>query len=125
MVMPTERIKAVYARLADCAPLWYRGYADGRVTVEVDGCEHALDPRLDLRNHSPTGFAWGYNGSGPAQLALAITADALGSDAVALAVYQAYKARVVAGLPGDRPWGPISDVAVRATVAQLLADGAA
>jgi len=25
-----------------------------------------------FRNNSPTGFAWGYNGSGPTQLALAI-----------------------------------------------------
>ena len=25
-----------------------------------------------VRNHSPDGFAWGYGGSGPAQLALAI-----------------------------------------------------
>ena len=28
-----------------------------------------LDPRLDLRRHSPDGFEWGYAGSGPAQLA--------------------------------------------------------
>ena len=27
---------------------------------------------LAVRNHSPTGPAWGYDGSGPAQLALAI-----------------------------------------------------
>ena len=42
------------------------GYA---VDVTVDG--RALDPRFDLWNHSPTGFEWGYGGSGPAQLALA------------------------------------------------------
>jgi hypothetical protein len=36
-----------------------------------------LDPRLDLYNHSPNGFEWGYSGSGPAQLALAILADHL------------------------------------------------
>ena len=32
----------------------------------------ALRLRLDLFNHSPTGFEWGYAGSGPVQLALAI-----------------------------------------------------
>jgi len=32
----------------------------------------ALRLRSDLFNHSPTGFEWGYGGSGPAQLALAI-----------------------------------------------------
>jgi hypothetical protein len=44
--------------------------------VTVDG--RALSTRLDLRNHSPTGFEWGYYGSGCAQLALAILADFLG-----------------------------------------------
>jgi hypothetical protein len=31
--------------------------------------------RLDLVDHSPTGFEWRFRGSGPAQLALAILAD--------------------------------------------------
>lgn len=57
-----------------------------------------LLPRNDLRNHSPDGFEWGYGGSGPAQLALALLADATGFDRVALQYYQEYKARVVAGL---------------------------
>src|SRR4051812_46644555 len=39
-----------------------------------------LELRLDLVNHSPTGFGWGYGGSGPAQLALAILADYLGDN---------------------------------------------
>ena len=30
-----------------------------------------LSLHLEVRDHSPTGFAWGYDGSGPAQLALA------------------------------------------------------
>jgi len=37
-----------------------------------------LDPRLDLANHSPSGFAWGDGGSGPAQLAPAVLADLYG-----------------------------------------------
>ncbi len=45
--------------------------------------------RLDLYNHSPTGFEWGYWGSGPAQLALAMLADCLASDEQAL-LYQRY-----------------------------------
>jgi hypothetical protein len=43
-----------------------------------------LPPRLDLFNHSPAGFDWGYGGSGPAQLALAMLADALVHDAETL-----------------------------------------
>ena len=37
-----------------------------------------LDPAASqrLHNHSPDGFEWGYGGSGPAQLALAILLDA-------------------------------------------------
>ena len=48
----------------------YAGRRQGYVVnVTVDG--RRLNPRLDLWNHSPTGFEWGYSGSGPAQLALA------------------------------------------------------
>jgi hypothetical protein len=42
----------------------------GGAPVHVDG--QPLDPRHDLYNHSPDGFEWGYHGSGPAQLALAL-----------------------------------------------------
>ena len=30
-----------------------------------------LEPSLEIANHSPDGFNWGYDGSGAAQLALA------------------------------------------------------
>ena len=51
----------------------------------------ALDPRLDLCNHSPAVFEWGYGGSGPAQLALALLADALELDHLAEQMYQTFK----------------------------------
>ena len=38
----------------------------------------------DLVNHSPDGTEWGYAGSGPAQLALALLAHALADDALAV-----------------------------------------
>lgn len=69
------------------------------VTVAEGGGERPLDPRLDLRRHSPSGFNWGYGGSGPAQLALALAADALGDDGRARGVYQQLKFKLVAGLP--------------------------
>jgi hypothetical protein len=62
-----------------------------------------LNPRLDLRNHSPNGFEWGYCGSGPAQLALAILADHLANDEQALDFYQRFKWAVIAELP-KRGW---------------------
>jgi len=43
------------------------------------------------RNLSPTGFEWGYGGSGPAQLALVILAEHLGDDRAALNRYQRFK----------------------------------
>lgn len=45
-----------------------------------------LDLRLDLKEHSPMGFEWGYNGSGPKQLALAILAK-VGGDEFSLRAY--------------------------------------
>jgi hypothetical protein len=61
-----------------------------------------LDPRLDLWNHSPTGFEWGYCGSGPAQLALAILADFLGDDASAVALHQEFKWDHISPIAGDQ-----------------------
>src|ERR1022692_1412541 len=80
----------------------YEGRREGHaVIVTVDG--RRLNPRLDLWNHSPTGFEWGYGGSGPAQLALAILADHCGNDEQALNYHQRFKWMVIAELPG-RGW---------------------
>ena len=76
----------------------YKGTREGHVTdVTVNG--RRLNPRLDLWNHSPTGFEWGYGGSGPAQLALAILADHLGNDDEAVGLHQQFKWELVAKLP--------------------------
>lgn len=99
----------------------YIGQSDGTVYVcDGRGCT-LLDPRFDLRNHSQSGFAWGYGGSGPAQLALAILADALGDDAKAKRLYQEYKERVISHLPQGKPWGPLPIEDVRRTAAELKA----
>lgn len=71
--------------------------------IDRDG-GRALDPRHDLANHSPDGFQWGYSGSGPAQLSLAICANALGDDARAVAIYQRFKFATVATWPQGKPW---------------------
>ena len=34
-----------------------------------------LNPRLDIADHSPTGLEWGYGGSGPRQLCIALLAE--------------------------------------------------
>lgn len=72
----------------------YHGTTDG--VVKVDG--ELLPPRNDLLNHSPSGFQWGYGGSGPAQLALAILAHHLGEDKAATVHYQEFKTDIIANL---------------------------
>lgn len=78
---------------------------DGCQVVVVDSARpdasYLLPPRHDLRNHSPDGFNWSYSGSGPAQLSLALLADALGDDRRAERVYQRFKQRVISRLIGD------------------------
>jgi Family of unknown function (DUF6166) len=66
---------------------------EGCVVWVTDGTSEPkpLDPCWELRNHSPTGFEWGYGGSGPAQLALAILADHLDDDRAALNLYQRFQ----------------------------------
>jgi hypothetical protein len=77
----------------------------GAVVQVVDAKgSRALNPRFDLRNHSPTGFSWGFAGSGPAQMALALCADALDDDERARRVYQRFKFRVVARWKMGEPW---------------------
>jgi len=68
-----------------------------------DGKRLPLRPSLKLFNHSPTGFSWGYGGSGPAQLALAILL-AETADSVALRYYQDFKWQVVSRWPMEKPW---------------------
>ena len=80
---------------------------NGNAVVTVDGAP--LPPRNDLKNHSPGGFAWGYAGSGPSQLALAILAHHFRNagdggelaDAKALALYHEFKLKLITPLTGD------------------------
>jgi hypothetical protein len=68
----------------------------GPVTVSTDGGNAvALNPRTDLVRHSEV-LNWGYYASGPAQLAVALLADALGIDALALDLCPFFKEAIVA-----------------------------
>ncbi len=49
----------------------------------------------------PTGFEYGYGGSGPAQLALALLADATGHDCLAVALHQEFKWEFVSRFPRE------------------------
>jgi len=79
----------------------YVGYRQqGRPIVETLPGQERLTPRrsLELANHSPSGFEWGYGGSGPAQLALALLLDFTDDEEVALAQYTEFKNEVVSQL---------------------------
>ena len=88
-----------------------------------DGCVvtangRPLNLRLDIRAHSPTGAEWGYGGSGPAQTALALLADALGDDDKAQDLYQKFKREVVADF--EKPGFIITQAEIRCWVADVL-----
>ena len=78
--------------------------------VKVKNIQHgrwrftALKPRLDVVNHSPAGFAWGYGGSGPAQLALALLLDAGLRPRQTEALHQQFKWDVIIHLNQDLGW---------------------
>lgn len=75
---------------------------DAKVIKRIGVKDLKIVPRYDLRNHSPTGFEWGYGGSGPAQLALAILSDVLKPhDDLTQRLYQDFKSDVIAGLPKE------------------------
>lgn len=102
--MPTQNRHASRAPAAEGNRKTQKRYEGtrfrGHVLVTVN--ERELDPRLDLHNHSPNGFEWGYDGSGPAQLSLAILADHLPHPHLALSLYQDFKREIVSGLPHER-----------------------
>ena len=58
------------------------------------------EPSQAVYNHSPTGFSWGYEGSGPAQLALAILLEFYERD-YAMRCYQDFKCKYIAQLPQE------------------------
>lgn len=69
----------------------------------------------EVVNHSPTGFEWGYTGSGPTQLALAILVDSLGRE-LALEHYHAFKTDFIAGL--EKKGWRIEEIAIRRWLGQ-------
>jgi hypothetical protein len=71
---------------------------DGRVMVRETGEFIPLDLRLDLDRDGQASVNWGQNASGN-RLAVALLADALDDDKVALNLAQAFTARVVGMLP--------------------------
>ena len=85
---------------ADALPQHITGYYQSR-NVYMDSVWLDPAPSQAIRNHSPDGFNWGYGGSGPAQLALAILLK-FTSQENARRWYHPFKWAVVARLPQER-----------------------
>jgi hypothetical protein len=67
--------------------------------VTVDGAP--LPERYDIKQFTPYGFEWTYEGAEPRQLALALLADHLGESTRALALSEPFMESVVANLDND------------------------
>ncbi|GAI23246.1 unnamed protein product, partial [marine sediment metagenome] len=89
----------------------YRGFKHsggmGHQLVTKDDDILSPIPSQKLYNHSPDGFSWGYGGSGPAQLALALLYDATGDKEISLRNHQQFKWTFVANWQED--WHITSD----------------
>lgn len=66
--------------------------------VWLDGKELLPTKSQQVFNHSPDGFNWGFHGSGPAQLALAVLLELMPKDD-AVHLYQTFKRDFIANLP--------------------------
>lgn len=75
----------------------------GKCVVQVvEGTEvRPLPLARSIMNHSLS-FEWGYTGSGPAQLALALLCDCLKDNRKAVLLHQGFNSTIVGNLPKDR-----------------------
>ena len=105
----------------------YARRSDTMVEVLVaDG--DGVSPLRHFVRHSPTGFEWGYLGSGCAELARCILLDHYGVEPPddpwqpeGLPVsYQAFKKDIIARLPRTAPWSLTSEQIRRWVQAQVL-----
>lgn len=71
-------------------------------TILVNGSK--INHRTDICDHAPTGLAFGYEGSGPAQAALAVMCEEYGCDLAKHPVsYQDFKRIFIANLSQTEP----------------------
>jgi hypothetical protein len=130
MSRPSDTHSIEQTRPASDCDIAYVGYRQsGQAIVEKRPGQERVTPErsLALVNHSPSGFEWGYGGSGPAQLALALLLDYTDDEAFALDHYQAFKTEVVSQLGcagSDEYWRLTSseiDAALRETTDEPVA----
>lgn len=94
---------------------------DWCVWVCEDGKRVAkLNPHLEVMNKSPTGYAWGYGGSGPAQLAFALLAAVIGVErAQDPYLFQRFKSEIIVQLDKHQGW-VLTEDKIRSWVVECL-----
>jgi len=93
-------------------------HSQGSVSVWVndDGVTRRLEHKV---RHSPSGFEWGYRGSGPADLARSLLWDVMGEEPEP-EVYQKFKVEMLADLEDDE-W-TMTEVEILDAVARISRD---
>lgn len=91
--------KHIYMAMLTSKPLFYVGVRTKEGPRVYAIREGRPQPLRHIVCHSPTGFEWGYGGSGPADLSLSILADFLGNEELAKDLKGAFKWHIVAKLP--------------------------
>jgi hypothetical protein len=81
----------------------FRGLRQGLDSAEVwmERADGTREPLPHIVRHSPTGFEWGYMGSGPSDLALALCDAATAGRVTSSRVYMAIRDELVAGIQAD------------------------
>lgn len=70
--------------------------------IYIDGKELPLEDSLKIWNKSPSGFSWGYQGSGCAQSALGILFHFTKSERISIHLMQKFKRDIIATLDFDQ-----------------------
>lgn len=71
----------------------------GEIEVTVNGTP--LNPRFDLEPGITADFEWGYDGTGPSRLAVAILADCYGNDEKSVALHRKFARAYLAQIRTD------------------------
>lgn len=69
--------------------------------VWIGETELDISRSLRIENKSPSGYSWGFHGSGPSQLSLAIMLEVCNSEHEAVRLYQQFKQDIIAFIPSD------------------------
>lgn len=88
------------------------------LTEEDYTTQLSLEKSLQVVDHAPDGFQWGYNGSGPAQLSAAILYEVTNNADLARRYYQIFKHDLVAR------WGETFEINEHQVLAWLSTIGA-